>query len=96
MTKRDRNEMDLPKAMTMTVENVIMPRPPSCIKVRIVSWPERVNCVPMSMTERPVTQTAEVAMNSASIIEIWLPSLIGNASNATVPDSIKKRKLNTG
>ena len=44
----------------------MMPRPPVWISVRIIVWPNRVNEVPVSVTLRPVTQTAEVDVNRAS------------------------------
>ena len=96
ITKRDRNEIDLPKIRIRTVEKVIMPRPPNWINVRIVSWPQMENCVPISITDNPVTQVADVAMNKASMGEICEPFLVGNRKSNNAPVRIRTKKLSTG
>ena len=49
------------EAMVITV---IKPRPPSWIMARITPWPNQDHCVQVSTRIRPVTQVAEVAVNS--------------------------------
>ena len=49
------------------VDNVIMPRPPNWISTKMIICPKKVKCVPVSTTINPVTQTAEVEVNKASM-----------------------------
>jgi hypothetical protein len=50
----------------ITVVNVMIPRPPTWIRNRIHACPAVVKYVAVSTTIRPVTQTALVAVKSAS------------------------------
>jgi hypothetical protein len=43
------------------------PRPPTWIKSRIIKCPKEVKSTGVSLTISPVTQTADVAVNIASI-----------------------------
>ena len=43
----------------------MIPRPPTWISSSITTWPNGDQYVPVSTTARPVTQTHEVAVNSA-------------------------------
>ncbi len=52
------------------IVKVIKPRPPSWISARIITWPVIVKSLPVSSTARPVTQTAEFDVKSASINDI--------------------------
>src|SRR5690606_25489033 len=74
---------------------VMMPRPPTCMRINITVWPKRVNSVAMSMAESPVMHTALVAINRASTNpkepEIMV---LGNNSN-NVPARISTKKLMT-
>ena len=49
----------------------IMPSPPTCISIKITICPNRLKAA-VSTVLNPVTQTAEVEMNSASIAETAL------------------------
>jgi hypothetical protein len=51
----------------MKVETVMYPSPPTWIKARITPWPKGDQKWGVSTTIRPVTQTAEVAVNRAAI-----------------------------
>jgi len=44
-----------------------MPRPPTCIKHNIMVLPNTVKYEPVSTTTNPVTQAAEVAVNTESV-----------------------------
>ena len=73
---------------------VISPSPPIWTRHRITICPKRENSVPVSLTTRPVTHVAEVAVKRASIKEIGVP--FGEASGIAskiVPTKITVRKL---
>ena len=63
---RLRREMRLRVARNSSVAAVIKPSPPSWMSTRMTICPNSVKCVPVSTTTRPVTQEADVAVNSAS------------------------------
>ena len=66
------------------------PKPPTWISSRIATWPNGLQCVAVSTTTRPVTHTAEVAVNAASTSGVQVPSAdeIGSIST-TVPIAIR-------
>jgi hypothetical protein len=49
------------------VEKVIIPSPPIWKREMVITWPRVVRSFPLSITTRPVTQTAEVEVKRASI-----------------------------
>lgn len=63
---------------------------------RMTIWPNRVNCVPVSTTARPVTQVADVAVKNASTRRMDLPvrDAAGNDSKR-VPTKMTTAKLTT-
>ena len=73
---------------------VIKPRPPICISERMTSLPNRVNTSPVFTTVRPVTQTAEVAVNSASIKVMSVPSFTVAKGMHSRPAPIKTTDKN--
>jgi len=80
----------LPAIRRNKVDMVIMPRPPNCIKTKITPWPKGVKAVPVSTTTSPVTQAADVAVNSASThpipgaLEAW------GRTSKSVPAAIRR------
>lgn len=70
---------------------VINPNPPIWIKTNKISIPKSVNLVGTSTVERPVTQTALVAVNNESI-KLRFPLVAFGMSNMAVPQKIKKLK----
>lgn len=71
------------------------PRPPTCISASIMICPNTVKVPAVGVTERPVTQVAEVAVKSASMKFILFPCFvdIGNKSKS-VPKSMTAKKPN--
>src|SRR5665648_273834 len=59
--------MRRPERRNSIVAAVMMPRPPSWINTDIAALPKGVNTVAVSTVMRPVTQTADAAVKSASI-----------------------------
>jgi hypothetical protein len=50
------------------------------------TWPKTDQCVGVSTVIRPVTHTAEVAVNSASITPVGRPEVVAiGADNSAVP-----------
>lgn len=68
--------------------DVIRPNPPSCMRNIITVCPNNVKAVPVSTTIKPVTVTAEVAVNKVSNHEIVCVVAIGSFNN-TVPITIR-------
>ena len=77
----------------MSEENVMMPSPPSWMSPRMTAWPNPLNAVAVSTTTSPVTQTAEVAVNSASMKEMRPPRALGGSQSKTAPPRMAKAKL---
>jgi len=50
-----------------TVEKVMIPNPPIWKRKMVITWPNVLKSFPISMTTKPVTQTAEVEEKSASM-----------------------------
>ena len=73
--------------------NVIKPKPPVCIKQKIINFPKAVHWLMVLVTTKPVTQVAEVAVNKASktwmLFPFWLE--IGRQSKL-VPIKITSKK----
>jgi len=65
----------LPKSIAKKVDMVIMPKPPICTKNNITDCPKFEKSAPVSLTIRPVTQVALVAVKNASTSPIEVPSL---------------------
>jgi hypothetical protein len=59
-------EIPLPIKTKKTVEKVMIPNPPVWIRNIVITCPTRERSFPVSMTTRPVTQTAEVEVKRAS------------------------------
>jgi hypothetical protein len=53
----------------------IMPKPPICMKIRIMNCPKEEKSFPVSRTVNPVTQVAEVTVKRALIKSILFPVL---------------------
>ena len=72
------------------VETVRIPNPPTWTSKRITSCPKRVNCRPMSRTDRPVTQLAEVDMKSASTNPMGEPAADVGSMSRAVPTAMSR------
>jgi hypothetical protein len=57
------------------VDIVIIPKPPICMRIRIINCPKEEKSFPVSRTINPVTQGAEVAVKRALIKPILFPVL---------------------
>ena len=61
--------MRRPIATSISNPALIIPNPPKNIRTVITNWPNDVQYVLVETTTRPVTHTAEVAVNSALMID---------------------------
>ncbi len=73
-------------------EKVMIPRPPSWTRSSMINLPKSVKSLAVSRTMRPVTQTADVEVNIASIQPILLTVEIGSKSRVA-PKKIRAMKL---
>ncbi len=64
------------------VTNVTKPSPPICISNIITICPKRVHCVNVGATIKPVTQVADVAVNSAFIKPLDVPERLATGSDS--------------
>ena len=73
---------------------VIMPRPPICIKINIMTCPKILHVDTVGTVTNPVTQTEVAAVNNASMygIDSPLAELTGRESNI-LPTNIPNKKL---
>ena len=79
----------LPKVRNKEMENVIIPRPPSWIKIKIMLLPKKVKPSGVLRTISPVTQVADVAVKRAFTRERGEPSGVEAGSiSRKVPASI--------
>jgi hypothetical protein len=78
----DEGEKNKPKK----VVNVIIPKPPNCIKNSIIVFPMKVNEVAVSIGVSPVTQTADVEVKNALVTEI--PWVVAVGNNSIKPPAI--------
>jgi len=86
-------EILLPAARRIKVEKVIIPSPPSWIRIKIIICPTGVKKVAVSWTTSPVTQTPEVAVKRASTKDIW-PFLVAKGRRRrAVPAKMVRIKL---
>ena len=67
------------------------PRPPIWMSVRMIAWPNLVKWLPVSTTMRPVTHTADVAVNSESIGVMCPPTVARGVANSRAPTTIMSR-----
>jgi hypothetical protein len=81
-------------AMKKNVPTVMIPSPPSSTSSSMTPRPNRLRDAPIPMESRPVTQTALVERNSASMPTCHLPSAFaaGVASSAA-PMAIAAAKV---
>ena len=80
----------LPRITKINVAEVIKPRAPTRIRNIITNWPKTLKYVPVSTTVSPVTQTAEAAVNNASM-KLTPPVTVAKGSNnKAVPVAIIK------
>ena len=56
-------------------------------------WPKPLNAVAVSTTTRPVTQTAEVDVNRASMKEMRPPRALAGSQRSTPPTRTARKKL---
>ena len=84
-------------SITMTlVANTIKPRPPTWISASSTACPNSEKVAPVSTATRPVTHTAEVAVNRLSNRPMLCPSFVdAGSANSSVPSSMTPRKPNT-
>ena len=73
----------------------MMPKPPIWISSRMTLCPNREKLVEISVTVRPVMQTALVAIKRASIKLSGASSVVRGSMSSTVPSRIRARKLMT-
>jgi hypothetical protein len=81
----------------ISVAEVIMPKPASWNSASTSTCPSRPQWLPVSTTTRPVTQTADVAMNSA--VSQGAPSRLAVAQDSIsspVPSRIVPRNASAG
>ena len=69
------------------------PRPPSWIKNKTTVWPNMLKWLPVSTTTRPVTHTALVAVNKASMGLMPLPVVLTGRASKTAPTKMVRQKL---
>ncbi len=75
---------------------VIIPKPPACISNKITVFPKRDQYVAVSLTIRPVTHTAEVAVNKASMKAVGFPEAVAwGKESKIVPMLTINKKPNT-
>lgn len=93
---RDRSRIRREISMTSSVAIVMMPNPPTWMRQRITISPKVLQCAAVSTTTSPVTQTAEVDVNSAStsVAEPW-PSRAQGSASSPVPTMITAAKPST-
>ena len=73
---------------------VKIPKPPICIKLKIMVCPSKVKSLAVSSTINPVTHTALVDVNKASVKEI--PAVVAfGSNNKNAPIKIMAKKLPT-
>ena len=78
------------------VANTMKPSPPTWISASSTTCPNREKVVPVSAATRPVTHTAEVAVNRLSKKLMSLPSFIERGiASSSAPSSMTHRKPNT-
>jgi len=81
-----------PRSRSRSVEPAMIPKPPAWTSNRMTICPNALQCWDVTTTVRPVTHTADVAVNSASSGEVrersWLE--MGSISNA-VPMAMSAR-----
>ena len=70
---RSKREIFLPESIAMKAATEITPRPPIWIRSRIMVCPAADQVRAVSFMTRPVTQTADAAVNSASENEDDVP-----------------------
>ena len=58
--------MARPRTRAEKVDKVMMPRPPTWMRPRMMTWPPKVKTFEMSTVAKPVTQVAEADMKRAS------------------------------
>ena len=72
------------------------PRPPIWIISRIIHWPNMLQCRPVSTTERPVTQVADVAVNRQVRKSVGVPAAEETGSvRIDAPVRITARNIST-
>jgi hypothetical protein len=90
---RWKSEILLPEITAMKAVTEMTPRPPICIKIRITIWPKSDQYAAVSLTIRPVTQTADVAVKKASSNDVQQRALDETGSiSRNVPSRITARK----
>jgi len=78
------------------VEKVIIPKPPACIRHNITSLPNGEKVAPVSLTIRPVTQVALVAVKRLStILSRALLSVASGKLKRRLPTTMTQKKLKT-
>ena len=81
------------RPMTMdrnSVDPAMIPNPPAWMSSMITTCPNALQCVPVSSTTSPVTQAADVAVNSASTNGVGSPDCVANGSmRSAVPMAIR-------
>ena len=93
---RDRTDMRRARSRPIRAAKIMMPSPPSWMSSMMTTCPNGLQNVGVSTTVSPVTQTAEVAVNSASTNDGDSPAAveIGSISSA-VPTSTAEPKPTT-
>jgi uncharacterized membrane protein len=75
------------------VAAVMMPKPPNWNSTRTTACPSPDQCVPVSTTVNPVTQTAETAVKSAVSQGVCTPGACDKGNiNSAVPVAMSARK----
>ena len=91
ITQRSFRPIRRPASMEMATATVTTPMPPIWISRMITAWPNPDQYSDVSCTTRPVTQVAEVAVNSASKKEAPCPSRVEMGSvSSSAPARISR------
>ena len=89
-------EIRRPSISMILVANTMKPSPPTWISTSRTACPNREKVVPVSTATRPVTHTAEVAVNRLSSRPMLRPSRVETGSaSSSVPSRMMPRKPNT-
>ena len=89
-------EIRRPNIIMTRVANTMKPRPPTWISTSSTACPNREKVVPVSTATRPVTHTAEVAVNRLSNRPMLWPYRVETGSaSSSVPSRMMPRNPNT-
>jgi hypothetical protein len=86
--RRFLSDIFLRRLIKIILPREISPTPPIWIRTRMMILPINVHCVAVTTVTSPVTQTLVVAVNMASVKEVWYPGAVQNGSHRSNPPKI--------